>query len=535
MPAVLIARSAVFFLLAWEVMAVSAYLLIVFDHRAPEVRRSGLLYLVLTHVGTLALLIMFLLLGRTAPDLRFASFEALAPTLGPRAVPILLLALLGFGIKAGFTPLHVWLPGAHAAAPSHVSAVLSAVMIKMGVYGVLRVLALTGAAPGWLAWGMFGLGMGSAILGVVWALGQHDVKRLLAYSSVENVGLILAGIGLGTLGAAYQRPVVAILGYAGALIHALNHSLFKGLLFLGAGAIVAETKTRQLDRLAGLAKQMPRTAVLVLIGSAAITGLPGLNGLIGEWILARGLLTAGASPGSALRFATVATAALGLVVALALACFVRLLFAVFLGQPREGSRAAHDPAPVMTVPAAVLAAACLALALWPGAAVAGVVRVTDLLPGTATLDPSAAFPPSAVRSLGWLAAAILLAVPVLWRVRAIATRSRSRRESLTWGCAYPAPTPRMQYTATSFSRPILTAFTPDRAVGRARAESGFVPVPDDRVLGGLVIPFWHRIESLAGRLRPLQQGRVTTYLQYIIWTVLLLLGFLVLSARTAGR
>jgi len=536
MAGVLVARSAVLFLLVWEIMAVSAYLLIVFDHEAAAVRKAGLLYLVLTHVGTLALLIMFLVWGQAAPDLRFSSLAATVPALGGRAAVILLLATLGFGIKAGIAPLHVWLPGAHAAAPSHVSAVLSGVMLKMGVYGLLRVIGLLGGAPIWWAWLIFTAGTASAVLGVLWALRQHDLKRLLAYSSVENIGLVMVGLGLGTLGAAYHRPVVAALGYAAALYHVLNHALFKSLLFFAAGAVAAQTGTRELDRLGGLAGRMPRTTLLILIGSIAIIGLPPLNGFVGEWILTRGLLTAGLASAGALRFVAVATAAIGLVTALALACFARLAFVILLGERREVGRPVNEAPPAMTVPAALLAATCLGIALWPGLGARAVTRVAGLLPGTAL--PGQAPPPlgpNAIQAIGWFAGAILLLVPVAWALRLAVIRSRSRRSSATWGCAYSSPTPRMQYTASSFAAPILSAFACTRAQDLAQIGAGIRTVPDDRVLRGMVIPLWHRIESLAARLRPLQQGRVTAYLQYMVWTVLVLLGFLFLSARVGSR
>jgi len=274
------ARAAVPFLIAWEVMAVMAYLLVVFEHQRSEVRRAGLIYLVATHVGTLLLFVLFATWAGGAGDFSFAALAAHAPFTAGRGGMILTLALVAFGLKAGAVPLHVWLPEAHAAAPAHVSALMSGVVIKMGIYGLLRALVLFGPPPPWWGWVVLVVGACSGVLGVVWALAQHDIKRLLAFHSVENVGIILLGIGAGALGLAYGHPVIAVLGFAGAALHTLNHALFKSLLFLGAGSVIHATGTRDIERLGGLAREMPTTAAAFLIGAAAIVGLPPLNGFV---------------------------------------------------------------------------------------------------------------------------------------------------------------------------------------------------------------------------------------------------------------
>ncbi len=407
-------------------------------------------------------------------------------------------------------------------------------MIKTGIYGLLRVLSLVGSPPAWWGWTVLGLGIASAVLGVLWALAQHDLKRVLAYSSVENIGIILLGIGLGVLGVAYEEPVVAMLGFTGALVHSLNHALFKSLLFLGAGAVVHATGTRRIDRLGGLARAMPWTTAAFLLGSLAIVGLPPLNGFLSEWITVQGALTAAGTPGT-MRFAGFATAVIGLVGALALACFARVGAAVFLGHPRSPAATVREDAPGgMRVGLAGLAAGCLALGLYPPLAMVPAGRVAGGLAGvmapTMTIAPALGGRPLQVLAL--LGGLILVTGLAIWVFRAAGATRRPSGSGTTWGCGYSLPTTRMQYTASSFSAPLFTTcpalVSPERRGGGAQ---GFQTIPQDRVLSGLAIPVWNRVRTLALRLRPLQQGNITAYVRYIIWALLLLLGYLALTGR----
>ena len=532
MIGVLVARAAVLFLLTWEAMAVSAYFLIMFEHGRDEVRRSGFLYLVLTHLGTLGLLVMFLGWGRSAASFMFTDLAAQSGSLPWAGAGILLLALFGFGIKAGVFPFHFWLPGAHAAAPSHVSALLSGVMLKMGIYGLLRAVALVGPPPAWWGWTLLGLGLASAVLGVLWALSQRDIKRALAYSSVENVGIILLGLGLGALGTTYRHPAVAQLGYAAALLHALNHALFKSLLFLGAGAIVRGTHTRAIDRLGGLARRMPRTALAFMVGCIAIAGLPPLNGFVGEWTLVRGFLSAGLA-GGPLSWTSLGAAGVGLVGALSLACFVRLGGAAFLGQPRASvADDPHDADAWLSPPMGLLAVVCASIGLAPAMAIASALRVAAHLSGA--LDADNTFPGliSSATRFGLLGALLIVVVAVAWALRRVLSARAKHGTAATWGCAYSTPSPRMQYTASSFGSPILTAIPVAGSPGLVSTADREGTGPGDRVSRG-VARLWGRIQALALTVRPLQRGRVTTYLQYMIWALLLLLGYL-LIAGTGG-
>jgi formate hydrogenlyase subunit 3/multisubunit Na+/H+ antiporter MnhD subunit len=266
---VAVARNAVLFLLAWEAMSLASFFLVMFEHQRASVRHAGWVYLVATHIGTAFLLVMFAVLGRQAGTLDFAAFAPGPAT--PMAPGLLfLLAVVGFGTKAGFMPLHVWLPEAHPAAPSHVSAVMSGVMIKTGIYGLLRVLTFLGPPAPWWGWVLVATGAVSGVFGVLFALAQHDLKRLLAYHSVENIGIIAMGLGVGMLGLSYRQPAVAFLGLAGGLLHVCNHAVFKSLLFLSAGSALQATGTREIDQLGGLLRRLPVTGAVFLVGSAAI-------------------------------------------------------------------------------------------------------------------------------------------------------------------------------------------------------------------------------------------------------------------------
>ena len=517
---VVTARSVTAFLAAWEVMTIAAYLLVVFDHREAEIRRAGLIYLVVTHVSTIALLGMFAAWGGGLAG----SFAGLAANAAAQRVPValvLLLALIGFGIKAGAVPGHFWLPGAHAAAPSHVSGLMSGVLIKTGVYGLLRVLTLLGPPPAWWGWTVLLLGLGSAVLGVLWALAQHDLKRLLAYHSVENIGIILSGVGLGALGSAYHQPALALLGFVGALLHTLNHALFKSLLFLAAGAVYRVTGSRQIDRLGGLARVIPGTAWAFLIGSVAIVGLPPLNGFVSEWVIFRGLFEAAAATG-VVRVAGVAAAGLALAGALALACFSKVHGVVFLGSPRAALEPRPDRARGLLAPQLVLAALCAAIGITPALVVPSALRAAvSLLPDASS---AASLPLQGLTAVSGIALGLLLLTAFLWGVRR--TAAGVPRLAPTWGCGYPAPTARMQYTASSYAAGLLSFFGPLSGSRRERGSHTLHVHAADPVLDQLGRPVWHLVSRWALRLRQVQTGRIFWYLFYVIATLVVLLVYL---------
>lgn len=530
---VVTARAVMPFLIAWEAMTIASYLLIVFEHDRPAVRRAGLLYLVATHASTLALFALFALWGRDARDLTFAALMACAPSLPQGGAAVLGLALIAFGIKAGVVPLHVWLPEAHAAAPSHVSALMSGVVIKMGIYGLMRVIALLATPPAWWGWLVLALGVISGVLGVVWALAQHDLKRLLAFHSVENIGIILVGLGAGALGLAYGAPTVAVLGFAGATLHTFNHALFKSLLFLGAGSVIRATGTRDLDQLGGLATRMPLIATTFLIGSAAIVGLPPLNGFVSEWLIYRSLLRSGVTM-SGIRIAVLATGALALIGALALACFAKVVGVVFLGRARAATaRVAHEAPRGMTWPIVALTGACVVIGVLPAMAVPPALRVGGLLTGgPAMAFATAGDPAAAALTVYTLSVASgLVAAWVLWT--SLLGRSRLRAAAETWACGFARPTPRMQYTSSSFAAPLVAAFRAVAGVHTDRSARAFVTHAGDPVLDGLALPAWYGIRTAARWLRPLQRGRVSRSLLYVVAAMVVVLVYLMIAGRAA--
>ncbi|MEW5918203.1 MAG: proton-conducting transporter membrane subunit, partial [Gemmatimonadota bacterium] len=502
------------------------------DHERHDARRAGLIYLVATHTGTLALFGMFAMWGAYAGDWTFASLGVAAGALPARGAAVLLLAGAGFGLKVGVVPFHFWLPPAHAAAPSHVSALLSGVVIKTGVYGVLRVMTLLGATPAWWGWTVLTLGVASGVLGVLWARAQHDLKRLLAYHSVENIGIILMGIGIGALGATYGYPSIAVIGYAGALLHTLNHALFKSLLFLGAGAVQRATGTRDMEALGGLAKPMPLTWAAFLVGATAIVGLPPLNGFVSEWLVYQGLLRSGQLD-AAMRLAMLGVPALALIGALALACFAKAAGIVFLGQPRSAAAAtAREGAAGLLTPMFVIAGVCLTLG------VAAPLGVSPALRVAATFVPLSDAARAEVRTLavqaawiGVVASGLILALVAGWLLMRALRRRRSVRLAETWGCGYDMPNARMQYTASSYAAPLLSAFGKLSGVRTDASERAFHTTPRDLVLDGIGLPLWESIRRTALRMRALQQGRLYVYLIYVLAALLALLIFLAIDAR----
>ncbi|HEX9161067.1 MAG TPA: proton-conducting transporter membrane subunit, partial [Thermoanaerobaculia bacterium] len=449
------AANTILFLATWEIVAAASFFLVSTEHEQPDARRAGWIYLASSHVSTLALFAIVAILHATTHTWSFTKLPAGTAT-SPAGQAIFWLALVAFGIKAGLMPFHIWLPGAHAAAPSHVSAVMSGVVIKMGIYGLVRVLSLFDVMPPAFGVTVLLAGIISSIFGVAFALAQHDLKRLLAYHSIENIGIIVTGIGIGMVAQAHHLPALALLGYAGALLHVWNHGLFKALLFLSGGAAIHSAHTREMDRMGGLGKLMPWTAGAFLIGAAAITGLPPLNGFVSEWLLYVGSFASiTASKADAdLLLLIIVVPALALTGALALACFVKAFGVVFLGTPRNDAAAKAHEAP-LTMRAAMLplVLGCLAIGLLPtlfapilGRAVSIVaphISRTETL--TVLLRPiqTAAL---VVATIGTLAVIALLAA------------TRRARRAVTWDCGYAAPTSRMQYTSSSVARTLVGFF-----------------------------------------------------------------------------
>jgi hydrogenase-4 component B len=522
---VALAANGILFLFGWEVMALAAFVAVGTEDHLEEARRASYLYLVTTRIGTLCLFAMFVLMHRVTGHFAFVPLVQASPEL---ANAIFVLAVVGFGFKAGLMPFHIWLPPAHAAAPSHVSAMMSGVMIKIGIYGLLRVLSLLPTPPVWWALVLLGLGSVSGVLGVVFAIAQHDLKRLLAYHSVENIGIIVLGVGLAVLGRALGHPELVVLGVAGALLHTWNHGLFKGLLFLSAGAVIHATCTRQIDRLGGLLRTMPRVAVLFLLASAAISGLPPLNGFVSELLVYLGLFRATAmSNETSWSWALLSLGALALIGGLALACFAKVFGAVFLGQPRSSDTArAHDAGGLMIGPMATLGAACLLIGIVPRVASVPIDHaartfIASALPSLGTLAPLTMLTVTALA----VVALCVIGGAFLWR------RSRAAAAGPTWDCGYAAPSARMQYTASSFAEILVGIFGGAlRPRGHVPHLKGFAPAPsrfeshvDDTFLERAYRPATTAVANLLRRFSWLQPGHVHLYLLYVVATLIALL------------
>ena len=463
---VVTAADAVVFLIGWEMMTLSAFFLVSFRHREKEVRRAGWMYLVATHLGTaLFVLPLFAVLAARSGGVSFDGFHLPAARLGGDACTVLfLLALIGFGTKAGFMPMHVWLPVAHPAAPTPVSALLSGVVIKTGIYGLLRVLSWLPIIPSHCAAIMLVFGMVSGVLGVLYALAQHDLKRLLAYHSVENIGIIGLGVGMGMLGQAHGQPLITALGYGGALLHVLNHALFKGLLFLSAGAVIHGAGTGEIDKLGGLARKMPINAILFLIAAISICGLPPFNGFVSEWLLYGSMFAGSArAAGLAAGWPVLGIVSLTLMGGLALACFAKVSGVVFLGEPRHPFGEVHRTPMLMCAGMALLAVLCMGIGLLPALVLPMTHSAVGVVSGLRGGDLGAMM--GEVIAPAWRlsgAAAILLialALLIIARRRWMGKCAPGPVPAgATWGCGYAAPTPRMQYTASSFAWPLVQSF-----------------------------------------------------------------------------
>ncbi|MGA9667392.1 MAG: proton-conducting transporter membrane subunit, partial [Gallionella sp.] len=525
-----LARNGILFLMAWETMVLSSFFLVTFEDERAETCQAGWIYLVASHAGTAFLLVLFVLLGKAYGSMDFDHFTASSGT-----GLLFVLALLGFGAKAGFIPLHVWLPEAHPAAPSHVSAVMSAVMIKTGIYGLLRVLMFLGPAQAWWGWTFCAIGMTSGIFGVVLALAQHDLKRLLAYHSVENIGIIALGLGVGIIGLSTQAPAVAVAGFAGALLHVLNHALFKGLLFLAAGNVAHGAHTRDIDHLGGLLRRMPRTGVTFLIGATAISGLPPLNGFVSEFLIYLGSFHGVLSLAGGNVVAMLSTiAGLALIGGLAAACFTKAFGISFLGQPRtQQAEHAHEPGVAMLLPGFVLAAGCILIGLFGASVVRSMGPLISSVTGLSPIPVGQSLAEAAhsIAMVSYFGVALIATTILLTLGRAIALAYRPVRAAATWDCGYAQPSPRMQYTASSFAQPLTETFAmllqTRRVVTAPRGlfpqEAEFHTHTDDPYQAHLFEPLLHAISAGMSSLRPLQQGKVQLYVLYIAITLLVLL------------
>ena len=541
MNLVLLADDAFTFLASWEFMSLASWALVMAHHQEPDNTRAGFVYIVMAALGTMALLLAFGLLAGPAGGYAFTAMRANGVSPGLAAL-VLGLALVGAGSKAGLAPLHVWLPLAHPAAPSHVSALMSGVMTKVAVYGFVRIVFDLLGTPAWW-WGalVMALGAGTAVLGVLQALMQNDLKRVLAYSTIENIGLIFAGLGLALAFKANGFGAAAALAATAALFHVLNHAIFKSLLFFGAGAVLTSTGERSMERLGGLLNRMPATGLFVLIGSAAISALPPLNGFASDWLLLQSILLSPQLPQWALKILAPAVGAtLALAAALAAACFVRVFGIAFLGRPRSPSaESAREVDPISVSAMGILAALCLLAGIFPAFVIDKLAPAVRGLTG-AQMPMQEGIPwlsiaPIAESRSSYNGLLVFLFIAASASLTAFAIHqiaSNKLRRAPAWDCGFPNADPATQYTAESFAQPIRRVFGAFAFRAHERVD---MPAPGemrsahqsvamhDLVWEFFYLPVVHTVEFLAQRLNHLQFLTIRQYLSVVFGALVSLL------------
>ena len=530
MALVATADNIISFALSWEIMSLSSFFLVMHDYQKKETRQAGYIYILFTQAGAMFLFAALALAYSYTGSFALSSFATMPASI---KVVVFFLALVCFGSKAGVFPLHTWLPHAHPAAPSAISGVMSGVMIKMGIYGIIRLYGVLGATDIIFGQVILILGMISGVLGVVYALGKQDLKKILAYSSVENIGIILIGAGIGMIGIAVGDMVMASFGFAGSLLHVFNHSLFKPLLFFGAGSVLHGTGTKNVDQLGGLVKRMTTTGKGFLFGSLAISGLPPFNGFISEFLIYFGAFHGLTQKGATFILIMLAIISLAFIGGLAISCFSRVFGLAFLGEPRSPEAAkAHETDFSMTFPMVVLSAVCLLIGLFPDPfvqmAMLGLKSITSLN----LVDTSAV---NVVTGNLGFAARIFVGVFLFTVVlRKIFYRQKEIGSGGTWGCGFTQPTVRMQYTGTSYGMSIVEFFRPFVQVrtyysgisrifpGRTTYESRVDDIAEITLVDRIVTPF----VFLLGKFRWIQHGHIQLYISYIIVTIIVLLLFM---------
>nr|MBF0222463.1 hydrogenase [Desulfobulbaceae bacterium] len=518
------------FALSWEIMSLSSFFLVIYDYKSKPTRKAGYMYFIFAQLGAMFIFAAFALVYTHSGSFAFEAFSQIPEEI---KLIVFILAFIGFGSKAGIFPLHIWLPHAHPAAPSHISAVMSGVMIKMGIYGIIRTYALLGTPS--LAFGQIVLvtGMVTGVLGVVYALGKQDMKKLLAYSSVENIGIILIGLGIGMMGVAVEKPAMAFFGFAGAFMHVFNHSIFKTLLFMGAGAVLHKTHTRSINHLGGLIKRMPTTGKTFLVGSIAISGLPPFSGFIGEFLIYYGAFQGVHLTKENFILSVLAIVSLAVIGGFATACFTKVMGLGFLGEPRtEAAAKATEAGLSMRLTMIVLALACLLIGVLPEP----FVRLSFM--GIRDLKIAGDFSPEIfVVLINNIAKGAILFIAIFVVISLLRKMLYMKKEigaGPTWGCGFTKPTVRMQYTGTSYAAsmidfyrpfvPLISKYTGINKIfpGKTTYETQVTDIAELYIQSWITKPLYRLLQ----KLRWIQHGNIQLYIGYIILTIVALLLFL---------
>ena len=530
MALVTAAANMLAFALVWEIMSISSYCLVMYDYEKSSTRTAGYLYFLFAQAGALLIFAAFGVIFSYTGSL---DFNLIASIPESTKLVVFFLAFLGFGSKAGIFPLHIWLPHAHPAAPSHISAIMSGVMIKMGVYGILRIYFLLAVTDIRIGQAVLIFGMISGLIGVLYAIGKNNFKKILAYSSVENIGIILIGAGLGMIGVAQENTIMAGFGFAGCLLHVLNHSFFKSLLFLGAGAVIKRAGSSHVDQLGGMMKRMPVTGKTFLVGSVSISGLPPFNGFISEFLVYFAAFQGLKYTHSTLLLAMLAILSLAVIGGLATFCFTKAVGIVFLGEPRtEAARGATEGGLTMMLPMAVLAGACLLIGIFPAGFIELAFGALADISVVGQVDTALVTGIGANLAMGSRLFLLIFFVVALcrkllyWRKEIVA--------GPTWGCGFTQATTRIQYTGTSYARSVINFSHPFVRIretkvrlnrifpGRTSYESRVDDIAEVGMNQGIALP----LLALLGKLRWIQHGNVQLYIGYIIVAILILLMIL---------
>ena len=535
MLSVVTVQNALLFLIVWEIMSLSSFFLVIFEDNKKEVLSAGIKYLVYMHVSVIFIILAFLFMVVNSGSLDFNSFKAVLEQNQAFANLIFILAFVGFGIKSGFVPFHNWLPEAHPAAPSHVSGMMSGVMIKTGIYGILRTIDLIATPSVQIGYFVLIISVISALYGVLYAITQHDLKRLLAYHSIENIGIIGIGIGTGMLGLAYNCLPVALLGFAGGILHVLNHSIFKELLFLAAGSVYTKTHTKDIEILGGLIKSMPKTAFLFLIGSIAICGLPPFNGFISEFLIYFGMLKGLMVTNiSALVTFVLVIAGLALVGTMAILCFTKAFSIIFLGSPRSevAENVKEDASISFIFPMSVLAILTLIIGVCPK-------QVFNILLAPVSVFTGYLHTPSILslmQNISIVCFGLLAFILVLLILKLVLENKCV--EHCTWGCGYDKPNNHFQYTASSYASPFLSMLTPlfkkvfdiKKPKALFPKDAHFMLHIEDVEEAYFLNPFIKSTEKFLARFEKIQNGNLQQYIMYgLIFLVLALVGVVLLG------
>lgn len=538
MLSVVTCQNAMMFLICWEIMSLSSFFLVIFENEKKDVLKAGIKYLVFMHVSVIFIMLAFAILSNEAQSFDFSSFAEVLNNNEYLKNIIFILFFIGFGTKAGFVPFHNWLPDAHPAAPSHVSGVMSGVMIKTGIYGILRILALSGTPTKFISYTVLIISLITAVYGVMYAITQNDIKKLLAYSSIENIGIIGTGIGIGMLGLAYSQPIIAILGFSGAVLHIINHSVFKELLFLSAGSIYTKMHTRDMEVMGGIIKTMPQTGILFLIGAVAICGLPPLNGFISEFLIYLGMFKSLSIHNfSILLVMLFAIACLALVGTMAILCFTKAFSIMFLGMPRSeaAENIKNDNGISMILPMAFLAVFIFLIGIFPDYAFSLILRPVSIVLGAMQFEASE------FMNMVWVikitavfAAGLLFAIVAASLLKIKLSKNRISMHE-TWGCGYNKPNNHMQYSASSYVSPFLSMLTPlfkkvfdiEKPRKLFPSSSHFNLQIEDIEEAYIINPIVKFNEWFLSKFESLQNGNIQSYIKYgLIFLVIVIIGSL---------